>query len=163
MRDLITYAQECMEYLDAIGIEYGNIVSFEVNKRAKKRWGQCKAVPGGYIININAVLLDERNNEEGLINTIIHELLHSCKGCMNHGENWKRLADKVYREYGLNIKRTSSAEEKGVQEETRQMNYKYQFRCQGCGKIVGRDRASRFTYNYKCYRCGNCGGRFEQI
>ena len=163
MRDLMTYARECMEYLDVIGIKYGNIIAFETNTRAKKRWGQCRAVPGGYIININTVLLDERNDENGLINTIIHELLHSCEGCMNHGEKWKCLAEIVHREYGLNIKRTASAEEKGVQEETCPTNYKYQFRCQGCGKIVGRNRASRFTKNYKFYCCGKCGGSFEQI
>lgn len=49
MRDLTAYAIECMTELDNIGIEYGNIIEFTVNTRAKKRWGQCKAVPGGYI------------------------------------------------------------------------------------------------------------------
>ena len=87
MRDLTAYAIECMNELDNIGIEYGNIIEFTVNTRAKKRWGQCRAVPGGYSINISSVLLDERNDEKGLKETIHHELLHSCKGCMNHGEN----------------------------------------------------------------------------
>jgi len=81
MRNLDEYAIQCMEELDAIGIEYGNIIEVKVNTRAKKRWGQCRAVPGGYSINISVVLLDERNDEQGLKETIIHELLHSCKGC----------------------------------------------------------------------------------
>lgn len=117
MKNLEEYAIRCMEELDAIGIEYGNIVEVKANTRAKKRWGQCKAIPGGYSINISVALLDERNNEQGLKETIIHELLHSCKGCMNHGEKWKRLAQKVNRAYGYNIKRCSSAEDKGVQSE----------------------------------------------
>lgn len=137
MRNLNDYAKRCMTELDDIGIEYGNIIEFKVNTRAKKRWGQCKAVPGGYSINISAILLDERNDEQGLKNTIIHELLHSCKGCMNHGENWKRLATKVNRAYGYNIKRCSSADEKGVQEETRPIKtareIKYIVKCNGCG------------------------------
>lgn len=62
MRNLDEYAIQCMEELDAIGIEYGNIVEVKVNTRAKKRWGQCKAIPGGYSINISVVLLDERND-----------------------------------------------------------------------------------------------------
>ena len=66
MRDLTEYAIRSMEYLDNIGIEYGNIIDFTVNTRARNRWGQCRAVPGGYTININAALLDERNDENGL-------------------------------------------------------------------------------------------------
>ena len=163
MRDLIEYACKAMDMLDSIGVRYGNIIDFTVNTTAKKRWGQCRKVPGGYEININAVLLDERNSEDGLMNTILHELAHSVDGCMNHGANWKAVANKIFIDLGYNIKRTDSAEDKGVIESTRKIEYKYQFRCKGCGKIVGRCRASRFTYNYQCYRCGYCGGHFERI
>ena len=163
MRDLQMYAKECMEYLDVIGIEYGNIIEFVPNTGATKRWGQCRAIPGGYSINISTVLLDERNDEEGLINTIIHELLHSCKGCMNHGENWKRLANKVYREYGLNIKRTSSAAEKGVIEETRPIKVKHKFVCKGCGQVITRQKESDFTKRYDRYTCAVCHSHFEKI
>lgn len=61
MRDLTAYAIECMTELDNIGIEYGNIIEFTVNTRAKKRWGQCKAVPGGYSINISRVCLKKQD------------------------------------------------------------------------------------------------------
>lgn len=161
MRNLDEYAILCMEELDAIGIEYGNIVEFKVNTRAKKRWGQCRAIPGGYSINISVVLLDERNDEQGLKETIIHELLHSCKGCMNHGENWKRLAAKVNRAYGYNIKRCSSAEDKGVQEETRPVNVRivnYIIKCNKCGHTYTRTRMSKLIQRPERYRCGHCGG-----
>ena len=146
MRNLDEYTIRCMEELDAVGIEYGNIIGVKVNTRAKKRWGQCRAVPGGYLIDISSVLLDERNDEQGLKETIIHELLHSCKGCMNHGENWKRLAAKVNRAYNYNIKRCSTADDKGVQEETKPISLhtvNYVIKCNKCG----------YTY-----RCGCCGG-----
>lgn len=39
MRELLNYALECMDDLDAIGIKYGNVENFIVNTRAKKRWG----------------------------------------------------------------------------------------------------------------------------
>ena len=42
MRDLTAYAIECMTELDNIGIEYGNIIEFTVNTRAKKRWGNAR-------------------------------------------------------------------------------------------------------------------------
>ena len=164
MRNLTEYALKSMECLDNIGIKYGNIIDVTVNTRAKSRWGQCKAVPGGFSININQSLLDERNSEEGLINTIIHELLHTCEGCMNHGSNWKRLAEKVYREYGYNIKRTSSAAEKGVDNETRQQKQiKHKYVCKGCGQVITRERESKFTQNYDKYLCARCGSHFKKI
>lgn len=164
MRNLMDYAAECMSELDEIGIEYGNIVEFKVNTRAKKRWGQAKSIPGGYSINISSVLLDERNDVEGLKNTIIHEILHTCKGCQNHGENWKRLAAKVNRAYGYNIKRCSSADEKGVLEETRPpkpvrtTNTNYVVKCDKCGHVYTRTKMSKLIQHPENYRCGCCHG-----
>lgn len=163
MRDLTTYALRCMENLDAIGVSYGNVLDFTVNTRAKNRWGQCRAVPGGFTININAVLLDERNPEESLLNTIIHELLHTCKNCMNHGREWKTLAEKVNRAYHLNVSRTASADQKGIVAETLpEKTVKHRFVCEDCGQIVERQRESDFTKRYNLYTCGRCHGHFKK-
>ena len=117
-------------------------------------------MPDGYSININVVLLDEKNDVSGLKNTIIHELLHSCKGCMNHGENWKRLAEKVNRAYGYNIKRTSSSDEKGVQKSTvPTAKNKYCVICEKCGKKYMRTRMSNLVKYPNRYSCGVCGGK----
>ncbi len=167
MRDLSTYANECMEMLDVIGIEYRES-AFKVNTRATKRWGLC-SYAGRYFdgskhyeIQISTVLLDERNSEIGLIETIMHELLHTCEGCMNHGAEWKRLAEKVNREYGLNIKRTNSAEDKGVTVDTRVKRVLHRFVCTGCGQVIERQRESKFTQNYQRYTCGKCHCKFEK-
>jgi predicted SprT family Zn-dependent metalloprotease len=90
---------------------------------------------------------------------------------MNHGENWKREADKVFRAFGIRIKRTSSAAEKGVSEATRipykprniDHSIKYVFRCSCCGQIVRRERASKFTKHPENYRCAACHGKFERV
>lgn len=165
MRDLTTYAIECMTELEEIGIEYGNVTEFTVNTRARKRWGQCKKVPGGFEINISSVLLDERNDERGLKETILHELLHTCRGCMNHGEIWKRLAQKVNMAYGYNIKRTNSADDKGVLEETRppvkQREVNHRVTCTGCGHVYTRTKASKLITHTDHYRCGCCGGKLK--
>lgn len=162
MRDLMIHVLECMEKLDAIGIEYGNIKEVTVNTRAKKRWGQCCTVPGGFSININVDLLDERNSVEGLENTIIHELLHSCKGCMNHGEKWKSLARKVKSAYGYEIKRCNSSSDKGV-EHQREIAYKYIIQCEKCKKLIKRQRKSMIVEYPSLYRCGTCGGNLHLI
>lgn len=165
MKNLIELANECMAELDAIGIEYGKIAHWEINTRAKKRWGQCRKNPNGtYTISISHRLLADNVANDGAKNTIIHELLHSVKGCMNHKEEWKYQAEKVNRAYGYNIKRCSSSEEKGVESiEAAPQEIKYRFKCKDCGKIYSRTRASRFTNNWQNYRCGVCNGKFDRI
>lgn len=166
MRDLESYALRCMEKLDQLGIKYGNILAVTPNTRAKSRWGQCRKVPGGYTININVDLLDEESGpdgEEGLINTLLHELLHSCEGCMNHGPNWKALAATVYRATGYNIKRTSSAEEKGMTPSIRAVKYKYAVQCECCGHVFYRQKACKLTKHPEWFRCGICKGSLVKI
>lgn len=163
MRDLNIVAKECMKMLDDIGIKYGHITEFKVNTRAIKRWGQCKRVPGGYSINISATLLDERNDINGLKNTILHELLHSCEGCMNHGDKWKFVANKVNIAYGYNIKRCSSSDEKGVDEDMRPVQYKYEVMCEKCGNVYKRSKMSNVVQHPERYRCGCCQGKLKRI
>ena len=162
MRDLMTYANFCMEKLDEIGIPYNHVEEFTINTRAR-RWGLCSLRYGKYYIQINVTLLDERNGEDGLINTILHELLHTCPNCMDHGAQWKFWAEKVRKAYGYNIKRTSDNDEKEVT--TGNLNYhkreyKYLVYCKKCGKLVGkRKRKCDVLDNIGRYRHGGgCGG-----
>lgn len=166
MRNLNIVAKECMKMLDDIGIKYGNVTEFKVNTRSR-RWGQCKCVPGGYSINISIALLDERNDINGLKNTIIHELLHTCDGCMNHGPKWKAVASKVNDAYGYNIKRCSAASEKGVEKDTRPkhkvIEYKYEIRCEDCGHIYKRSKMSKVIQHPELYLCSHCHGKLKRI
>lgn len=162
MRDLIDFTIQCMNELDRIGIPYGNVIDVTINTRAKKRWGQCRKVPGGFTININVVLLDEKNDVEGLKNTIFHELLHTCPDCWNHGTKWKAYAAMVRRELGYNIQRTSSAEEKGVIKEPEvERTPKYQIVCNGCGNIWERYKMSKTIKQISRCRCDSCNGRLS--
>ena len=160
MRNLDDYALQCMFELDSIGIPYGNVKSFEINTRAHSRWGQCRVIPGGFSININSDLLDERNDENGLKNTIIHELLHTCKGCLNHGARWTAYAKKVRNFLGYNIQRQSTADEKGVHYRTEsERNYKYQLVCPECGANCGKYKNLCDTVKIAKrggYLCGRC-------
>ena len=91
MKDLKKLANECMAELDAIGVQYGNVISWEVNTRAKNRWGQCRYIGGGrYSISIINRLLDDNLPDEAAKQTIIHELLHSVD----------ELVAEVKKEYG---------------------------------------------------------------
>lgn len=171
MRDLNKIARECMEELDSIGIPFSIVLEWTINTRAKKRWGQCRKINGYYFININEDLLREDSSLAGLKNTIIHELLHTCPGCMAHNAMWNKWASKVHRELGYDIKRTSSAEEKGLSEELRERRateekeriarkIKYKATCNGCGSTGYYQRWTKFLANPGNYRCGRCGGKY---
>lgn len=158
MRDLNKIAAECMAELDKLQIPYREVEKFVVNTRAKSRWGRCQISSNGkFIISISDRLLMEDADIKGLKNTIIHELLHTCSGCMNHKTKWKFYADKVNREYGYNIKRTSTADEKGVKEVIRRKKINHKYVCKKCGQIVIRERDRGFENKY---HCGICGGNF---
>lgn len=164
MRNIKVIVENCCHKLDAIGIEYGEITSVTINTRAKQRWGQCKLTNGRYSISISNRLMEDNVELIHLETTVIHEILHTCKGCYNHGKEWKNLAEKVNRAYGYNIKRCTSSEEKGLEPIITEYTIKHKFVCKCCGQVVTRQRESDFTKQYQYYRCGLCKtGRFEKI
>lgn len=161
MKNLKALFNECMSEVKAIGIEPGNIVDVSINTRAKKRWGQCKYSNGVYTINISNRLLADELDDMVAKNTITHEILHSCKGCMNHGPEWKALADKVNNAYpGYNIKRTTSCEEKGI-EAPPPRPFRYEVFCVDCGTSYKYKRISRVVENPSRFCCGKCKGQLK--
>lgn len=165
MKNLMQYVNECYAELDSIHIPYRK-AKFSINTRAKHRWGNCKMRYDCYEISISETLLQDDSSIDGLKNTIIHELLHTCPACMNHGYMWKLYADKVNRKFGYNIKRTSSAEEKGVSEvriAERTASHKYSFECKKCGTKVYKDRMCGIVRNPSNYSHVGCGGNFVAV
>ena len=175
MRDLQKEFSNCINMMDKLNIDYGNIVEVKVNTRAKRRWGQCGHNIVGrestgkpiyvYKINISSLLLDEKVPVEALYDTIIHEILHTCPGCFNHGYEWKKRADVVNKELGYDIKRCSSAEEKGIDDSIIKDYHKpkYIVRCKKCGREVGKARKCSMVDHPEFWVCGKCGGTFERI
>lgn len=148
---------ECMQELRDIGIEHGCVSKWEINTRAKKRWGQCESLGHGYYsINISVRLLADEVDDIATKTTILHELLHTCDGCMNHGKEWLRLANKVNRAYGYNIKRTTSWEEKGI-DKPDEIKPKYAIACPCCGTTWNYIRMTKAVQFPNLYRCGKCG------
>lgn len=148
-------------------IEIGNITNLRINNRLKSVYGRARRIGNEYTIEIAGELLNSATND-GIKNTIIHEILHTCKGCMNHGENWKRKADIIKNKYGIEIKRTSTMEEKGYTKESierveeRMNSYKY---------IIGCDCGAEWKYKSMCnsvrhperYMCSTCKKKLKRI
>lgn len=150
-------AQE--EALRGLGIPLSQEISpqVEVNTRAKRRLGCCVHREGRFFIQVSVSILE---NPELLRATLVHELLHTCYGCQNHGKRWKSYAAKVGETLGLAIERTVAV--KGQPQRLRQDPVKYLLRCQSCGAVIPRRRMSKAVKFPSRYRCP-CGGKLERI
>ena len=164
MKDLQELAAQCRAELASIQIPYGKVRIWSVNCRAKARWGLCKKLPDGtYEIEIAKALLQDDVDDIAVKNTVIHELLHTCPGCFKHTGRWKQYADKVNRllpQY--NIKRVTSAEEKGVEVRRKKPEYRYILRCSSCGNEIKRQKKTAVIDHPEHYRC-TCGGKLIRI
>lgn len=163
-RNLNKYLGKCLAMCDECNIPYGEISNI-VEDKAERRWGQCRKRYGKFEIGISFKFVDDKwtPTDEGLINTILHEVLHTCEGCMNHGDTWKKYADIIYNKYGIDIKRTSTAEEKSVDIDKQLALYKYVLRCKDCGVEYKTMRMSKVIQNYSRYECGVCHGKLQRI
>ena len=150
----------CKKEVEDARIVRGNIyATIKVNSRFSKKWGVCRKRNGIYYIEVADRLLNA--DEISIKTTIIHEILHTVKGCMNHGPEWKRVADIMNRKYGYNIKRTTSEEEKGL--EVDWDAFKYIVKCKKCGHTFGYTRKTKCIQYISQYRCAACKGHLEIV
>ena len=165
MLDLNYEALVCKRMLDDLNIPYRKVDSFTINTRAANRWGQCKRNNDEtFTININIRLLESEKTLVGLRSTILHELLHTCPGCMNHGTQWKSYAAKVYNKYGIRISTTDSYLNKGISQEE-QVEYKkstakYKVVCKKCGYTIYKTKKCDLVNYPGNFSHRNCGGTF---
>ncbi len=131
-----------------------------INTRAKKRLGCCIYSGGKYIIEVSEVLLAP-DKAALLEQTLVHELLHTCRGCRNHGEKWKAYAQLANEAYGYSIARTVDTGEGGTAT-LRAESVKYVLVCENCGLRIERSRMSKAVKSPWRYRC-KCGGKLKRI
>ena len=164
---LLKEVSEWSEKIKEIGIPVGNVRDISINKRARKRWGQCVKMPDGtFSLNFSERLFHKDVPESARASVICHELLHTAKGCIGHGCRWKGYAYLVRKKYGVIIKTTVSAEELGVP--WKYMNkdpkkYRYKIICEKCGAIIYRERISALVKYPERYIHTGCGGHFKRI
>lgn len=131
----------CKQMAAESNIKIGKICDIKINTRAKKRWGLCSYTSNGFIIEISSSLLQDDVSREALMNTLMHEVLHTVDDCMNHGKKWKYYAGIINLKYGLHIKSTTSAAEKKIDDND---SYNYIIACPKCG------------YQWKYIRMSRC-------
>lgn len=159
MKDLQKLYNECLQELNNIDIEYGVIRSISINNRLTRTWGLCRTFYENgcdkvFRIDISSRLLKDDVDDIATKDTIIHEILHTCEGCQNHGKEWKKQAEKVNKEYPqYHISRTTSTTKKGISDEN---EYKYIIQCKTCKKKWKYRRNTNVVKKCKFLDCPIC-------
>lgn len=148
----------CKKICDSADIPYGNIISIKENRNFTRTWGRCERRKDGYIIEISDRLF--KGNPEGLRQTILHEMIHTCPRAFNHGEVFKRYARRLD-DYGYKVRRLTNAKELGL--EDRDTKAKYKVVCERCGVESLYFKRSKIVQDLqrgdaKGYRCSRCRG-----
>lgn len=155
MKNIYEVYEECKEICEAFQIPICKNINLKVNSRAKKRWGLCTLeCQDEYTIEISDRLLMDEVSEEATFNTMIHELLHTCPDCMNHGKEWKHWANIINANTCYSIKRTTSCAEKGIEPIVK--SPKYTVSCSGCNKKWYYNRAGTVVKKINRCKCPYC-------
>ena len=166
MKDLTKLYHECLADAHIVGLDIStNILRVSVNNRLSRALGRCKAARGiggcTYEIEIQPCMLADDVDDATTKNTIMHELIHTCRGCMNHGHEFQCRAMLVNRKLGYNIQTTAtvaSLEAAGVQLKRKECHYAIM--CKKCGaEVERRARWGKTLEHIEQYRHGgSCRG-----
>ena len=159
MNDFDALLSAVAEQARALGIPVSDRVDphVRVNRRAVTRFGCCIRREGGYLIELTERLLEAP--ERACLQTLAHEVLHTCPGCRNHGVRWKGYAQRMNEAYGYDIRRTGTCEELEIPDVR---PVRHLLVCQACGKEFPRAVASALVRHPERYRC-RCGGTLRRM
>ena len=128
---------------------------------ARSYFGLCRYRKNidSYEITISEYHLD--NPKKAVMETLIHEVLHTTEDTHAHCNRWKEYVAMMNEKYGYNIK--SSSSKNGHILPKSKEKVKYIIQCTNCGKEYKRKRKSKAITQTERYRCGICRGRLVRI
>lgn len=160
-KELFNLVETTIKELKNIGIPVSDsIKEVVINKRAKARFGACKRKKSyigkySYTIEFAEALMKCDSNKAKTV--VVHELLHTCPGCFNHGKKWKEYAQIIRNKMEISVNRTESYEALGLVKPETKEKIKYIVKCSGCGMEFPRRRMCKLVKTPERYRCGKCG------
>lgn len=133
------------------------VIEVKISPRAKHQLGVCKYKNNACIIEVSKCLFKD---DKEMINTLIHEILHTFKDTKGHNYRWKWYANKISNNTEYKIERTRKTDLLTTDD------YNYLITCVKCGNKNKRLRLSQrsissFSNNH-CY-CTKCHGRDFKI
>lgn len=102
---------------------------------------------------------DSREPYKNLVETSIHELIHTIPGCDNHGNKFKAIAILVTSMTKYQVWTKTNRKERGVEEGDDVVinTAKYIVTCPCCGHKFYMHRKPKYIENFeRSYRCGYC-------
>lgn len=89
--------KDCIQKCKDIAIPIADDITFKPMKR-ERTYGQCciNRRTGDVTIKISSLLV----NDDDKINTIFHELIHSCKDTDGHDYMFYSYGNRIYHAYG---------------------------------------------------------------
>lgn len=102
MHDIKNSVKSLKKMFKAEGLELGKIKKVKTAKLGKDLYGTTKWTAQGFVITLNTSLTDERNDIHHMEDTLVHEMVHCCRGCFDHGAEFQRVARQLDK-YGYNV------------------------------------------------------------
>ena len=120
------------------------IYRLEINSRFKNTLGQChyNKLSRVYTISISKDFM--KICPEYVKNTMMHELIHSINGCMNHGPNFQYVANLVNSKFGYDV-HTKAYYDSYNTYLNNTKTYKYKVKCSHCGKEWFYEKAGKIV------------------
>ena len=124
-----------------------------LSNRNKNTLGRCNRNIdySQFTIYLNPKL--ENMSEQLIKDVLAHEIIHTVKGCFNHGHNFKNYMYRV----NYNCKNYKVEVRSNDKEWQENKQYKYKLTCKKCGKVFYRNRVIHEYVKLGLYS-HNCGG-----
>lgn len=159
MKNLKVLINRAIMELESVGITTGYIIDIKTAPNTNQSWGYCRKRPDGFEIKINECLLEDNVDDKATMDTVMHEVIHTVDGCLNHKAPFKKVAALVNERYGYNVKRISSAAEKGI-DKSDITTIQYIIECGNCGNLNYYSRKTKVVKSIlnkeHSYRCSCC-------
>lgn len=158
--DLNQMLQNAIKQIESLGITVGKIKPEVALTRATQTFGNCQKNEKDFTISLSKYFIDNDSHE--VMETLLHEVLHTINGCMNHGAQWKAAASLVNEAFSYNITRLSSHEMVLLKDNTSAPHNKYAIVCESCGATEYRQRKCKIVTSPKTFSCP-CGGKLVVV
>ena len=167
MYNLHALLRKALEMCDKEGIPYRTISSIKMNGRLSRAWGRCKHKRGSDIFTIEickTIADDTITPESGALAIILHEIIHTCEGCWNHGSLFKSYGDR-FTKYGYTDIGNACTDAVALQMDVEkyELSKKYICKCERCGYTITQNKASHFITHMSSYTHTGCGGHFIRV
>lgn len=167
MYNLNGLLEKALYYCTLENIPFRKITHITVNNRLSKAWGRClsKSGSGRYWIEVRGIIADDKiTPEKSAMEIILHEVIHTCEGCWNHGALFKEYSKRLekYGYYNVGGASTTIAA-MNIDNEVYTEKCKYEVRCTKCGYAIGKNRMCNLIKYASSHTHNRCNAPFERV